>query len=66
MTDSATWQDALTVIQCVKPPMLPPDAEAMTVVIEYPPGDPGAPPHRHPFPGHHAVCSRTADVGRGR
>lgn len=23
-------------------------AEVMTVVIEYPPGNPGAPPHRHP------------------
>jgi quercetin dioxygenase-like cupin family protein len=45
---STAWQNALTVIQCVKPPALPADAEAMTVVIEYPPGDPGAPPHRHP------------------
>ena len=46
--NDAGWQNALTVIQCVKPPALPDDAEAMTVVIEYPPGDPGAPPHRHP------------------
>jgi quercetin dioxygenase-like cupin family protein len=22
----------------------------MAVVVEYPPGDPGAPPHRHPGP----------------
>ena len=42
------WQTALTVIQTAKPPALPDGAEVMTVVIEYPPGDPGAPPHRHP------------------
>ena len=41
-------QNALTVIQSVTPPFLPPDAEVMTVVIEWPPGDPGMPPHRHP------------------
>src|SRR5215475_12312268 len=41
-------QNALTVIQSVTPPFLPADAEVMTVVIEWPPGDPGYPPHRHP------------------
>lgn len=44
----ARLQNVLTVIQSVTPPFLPADAEAMTVVIEWPPGDPGAPPHRHP------------------
>jgi quercetin dioxygenase-like cupin family protein len=44
----ARLQDVLTVIQSVTPPFLPADAQAMTVVIEWPPGDPGAPPHRHP------------------
>ncbi len=44
----ARLQDVLTVIQSVTPPFLPADAEVMTVVIEWPPGDPGAPPHRHP------------------
>ena len=44
----ARLQDVLTVIQSVTPPFVPADAEAMTVVIEWPPGDPGAPPHRHP------------------
>lgn len=39
---------AMTVVQSVTPPHLPPDAEAMTVIIEWPPGSPGAPPHRHP------------------
>jgi len=44
----ATWKTALTVAQEVRPPFIPEHAEVMTVVIEYPPGDPGAPPHRHP------------------
>jgi len=45
---STAWQTALTVIQTATPPALPTGAEVTTVVIEYPPGDPGAPPHRHP------------------
>jgi quercetin dioxygenase-like cupin family protein len=44
----ATWKTALTVVQEVRPPFIPEHAEVMTVVIGYPPGDPGAPPHRHP------------------
>lgn len=47
-TTGSAWRSALTVIQEVTPPFLPEGAHAMTVVIEYPPGDPGAPPHRHP------------------
>lgn len=47
---STAWQTALTVLQEVRPPFIPDDAHVMTVVIEYPPGDPGAPPHRHPGP----------------
>ena len=45
---STAWQTALTVIQTATPPSLPDGGEVMTVLIEYPPGDPGAPPHRHP------------------
>ena len=45
---SNSWQTALTVVQEVEPPFIPQGAHAMTVVIEYGPGDPGAPPHRHP------------------
>ncbi|NMO51652.1 cupin domain-containing protein [Actinoplanes sp. TBRC 11911] len=45
---SDAWKSALTVLQEVTPPFIPHGAHAMTVVIEYPPGDPGAPPHRHP------------------
>ncbi|OBK77084.1 cupin domain-containing protein [Mycobacterium sp. 1164985.4] len=43
-----SWEDALTVVQEVQPPTIPAGAHAMTVVIDYPPGSPGAPPHRHP------------------
>jgi quercetin dioxygenase-like cupin family protein len=42
------WQSALTTVQAVRPPFIPEGAEAMTVVVEYPPGSAGAPPHRHP------------------
>lgn len=38
---SEAWKTALTVLQSVKPPSIPDGAEAMTVVIEFPPGDPG-------------------------
>ncbi len=42
------WENALTVVQDVHPPFIPDGADVMTVVIEYPPGSAGAPPHRHP------------------
>ncbi|MEV7099613.1 cupin domain-containing protein [Amycolatopsis sp. NPDC051045] len=41
---------SLIVRQEAKPPFIPEGAHAMTIVIEYPPGDPGTPPHRHPGP----------------
>ena len=44
----AHWESALTVLQEVQPPFIPPDAHAMTVTVAYPPGSAGAPPHRHP------------------
>jgi quercetin dioxygenase-like cupin family protein len=47
---STVWQTALTVLQEAAPPFIPAGAHATTVVVEYPPGDPGAPPHRHPGP----------------
>ncbi|MEO3813426.1 cupin domain-containing protein [Sphaerisporangium sp. B11E5] len=47
---STAWQTALTVLQEAQPPFIPEGAHGMTVVIEYPPGDPGAPPHRHSGP----------------
>ena len=47
---STAWQTALTVLQEVTPPDVPPGSHAMTVVVEFPPGDPGTPPHRHSGP----------------
>ena len=47
---SSTWQNAFTMLQEVEPPFVPDGFHAMTVVIEYPAGDPGAPPHRHSGP----------------
>jgi quercetin dioxygenase-like cupin family protein len=49
-TRSNAWQSAITVLQETQLPFIPVDAHVMTVVIEYPPGDPGAPPHRHTGP----------------
>ena len=37
-----------TVRQSVTPTFMPTDGEVMTLIIDYPPGDPGLPPHRHP------------------
>ncbi|TKK90478.1 cupin domain-containing protein [Herbidospora galbida] len=47
---SEAWKTALTVLQEVDPPFVPEGAHAATIVIEYPPGDPGTPPHRHSGP----------------
>lgn len=47
---SEAWKDALTVLQTATPPHLPEGAEVTTVLVAYPPGDPGTPPHRHSGP----------------
>ena len=47
---STAWQTALTMLQEVEPPFVPEGFHVMTVDIEYPAGDPGAPPHRHSGP----------------
>ncbi|WP_431775936.1 cupin domain-containing protein [Streptomyces cucumeris] len=44
---SEAWKTAVTVIQEAEPPVVPDGAHAMTLVVEFPPGDPGTPPHRH-------------------
>ncbi len=44
---SSAWKTAITSLQEVQPPFIPEGAHAMTVVVEFPPGDPGSPPHRH-------------------
>ena len=47
---STAWQTALTMLQEAEPPFIPEGAHAMTVVIAFPPGDPGTPPHGHSGP----------------
>jgi quercetin dioxygenase-like cupin family protein len=47
---AGAWQSALTMIQEVEPPTIPAGAHAMTVIVEFPAGDPGTPPHRHNGP----------------
>jgi quercetin dioxygenase-like cupin family protein len=47
---SDAWKTAVTVLQEAMPPAIPEGTHAMTVVVEFPPGDPGTPPHRHSGP----------------
>ncbi len=47
---SNAWQSAITVVQEVEPPFIPAGAHAMTIVVQWPPGHPGNPPHRHSGP----------------
>ena len=41
-------KNAVTELQKVTPTFVPADPEVMTIVAEWPPGDSGLPPHRHP------------------
>jgi quercetin dioxygenase-like cupin family protein len=50
MTTTKPGNTVLTMLMAERPPFVPPGAEAMTVLIELPPGDPGSPPHRHSGP----------------
>jgi quercetin dioxygenase-like cupin family protein len=47
---STAWQTAITTLQEAVPPFIPDGVQVMTVVVEFPPGDPGTPPHRHSGP----------------
>jgi quercetin dioxygenase-like cupin family protein len=47
---SNAWQSAITVVQEAEPAFIPAGAHATIIVVEFPPGDPGTPPHRHPGP----------------
>jgi quercetin dioxygenase-like cupin family protein len=47
---SNAWRSAVTVVQEAEPPFIPAGAHAMNIVVEFPPGDPGTPPHRHSGP----------------
>jgi quercetin dioxygenase-like cupin family protein len=47
---TGAWQTAVTVLQEAKPPSFPEGAEVMTFLVQFPPGNPGTPPHRHSGP----------------
>src|SRR5262249_25427737 len=47
---SDAWKTAVTVLQEVLPPFIPEGAHMMTALVEFPPGDPGTPAHRHSGP----------------
>src|SRR5262249_41585558 len=47
---NAGWENAVTVLQNVRPPLVPEDAEVKTVVVDLPPGSAGFPPHKHSGP----------------
>lgn len=50
MTVTKTSNTQLTMLDSQQPPFVPEGAEAMTVRLDLPPGDPGSPPHRHSGP----------------
>jgi quercetin dioxygenase-like cupin family protein len=47
---SDAWQTAVVVLQEARPPSIPAGAEVKTLLVTFPPGDPGTPPHRHSGP----------------
>jgi quercetin dioxygenase-like cupin family protein len=47
---SDAWKTAVAVLQEARPPSIPHGADVTTVLVTFPPGDPGTPPHRHPGP----------------
>ncbi|AWW36084.1 cupin domain-containing protein [Streptomyces cadmiisoli] len=44
---SEAWFNAVTVVQEASPPSIPEGAQVMTLLVDFPPGEPGTPPHRH-------------------
>lgn len=47
---SNSLPSAVTVVQEVEPPFIPAGAHVSTIVVEFPPGDPGNPAHWHSGP----------------
>jgi quercetin dioxygenase-like cupin family protein len=47
-TNDSTPKSTMEVLQEVRSPSIPVDAQVMTVLIKHPPGAPGYPPHRLP------------------
>ena len=50
MTTTADKSSKFTTLLQEHPPFIPESAEAMTLLVEVPPGGPGVPPHRHAGP----------------
>jgi hypothetical protein len=50
MPSHALPDSGLTMLLTQQPSSIPVPAEVMTATVELPPGDPGAPPHRHSGP----------------
>lgn len=48
--DGPSWTLAVQVLQDAAPLTIPEGASAMTIRVEWEPGDPGTPPHRHSGP----------------
>jgi quercetin dioxygenase-like cupin family protein len=46
----ADTSSRFTTLLEARPPFVPDTVEAMTALVEVPPGGPGLPPHRHPGP----------------
>ena len=44
---SEGWKTAAKMLQDAAPITIPEGASAMTIHLEWEPGDPGTPPHRH-------------------
>ncbi|MGW2935596.1 cupin domain-containing protein [Streptomyces sp. NPDC055722] len=44
------WKTALTSLLDIQPPSVPERPQVMTALVQFPPGDPGTPPHRHSGP----------------
>ncbi|MFG2881763.1 cupin domain-containing protein [Streptomyces sp. NPDC048297] len=44
---SESWKNAVKVLQDAAPVTVPEGASAMTIKVEWEPGEPGTPPHRH-------------------
>ncbi|GHH94106.1 cupin [Streptomyces capillispiralis] len=48
--EKASWTTAARMLQDASPLTVPEGASAMTIEVEWEPGDPGTPPHRHSGP----------------
>ncbi|MFD8078321.1 cupin domain-containing protein [Streptomyces sp. NPDC059718] len=48
--DQVPWESCITTLLEQEPPFVPEHPQAMTLLVQYPPGYPGIPPHRHTGP----------------